>query len=180
MEENDFFINMKDQIELLNRVASWQIEIGVIEGQSKERSPSDNTSYPITNAYLLRIHENGSPIRGIPPRPVLYYTIQWFYQEQASKVMSKIIKGVMKQNWKEKEIEDYLKKVCLRIERHAREMIYDVPNPFKDNAPSTAKRKWKKEPGHKKGDKWQWPEGNHPLFDTGDLARSLVCRLKKV
>ena len=57
--------------------------------------------------------------------------------------------------------ENELNKLCIKMENYARDIIYSNDGRLKPNSEKVAKKK----------------KGNHPLFDTGQLARSITCRL---
>lgn len=144
--------------ELIESLSKYSIEIGVI---SEDTGRKETVSYGITNAELMQIHENGSPIKNIPARPVLDLTIMWTEQHLIKRVLDSIIEGVFEKDWGKVEIERELSRMCIRMENHAREIIYDNDGTLAPNSPRVAKRK----------------KGNHPLFDTGQLARSITCKL---
>lgn len=145
--------------ELIESLSKYSIEIGVI---SEDTGRKETVSYGITNAELMQIHENGSPIKNIPARPVLDLTIMWTEQHLIKRVLDTIIEGVFEKDWGKVEIERELSRMCIRMENHAREIIYDNDGTLAPNSPQVAKRK----------------KGNHPLFDTGQLARSITCKLR--
>lgn len=145
--------------ELIESLSKYSIEIGVI---SEDTGRKETVSYGITNAELMQIHENGSPIKNIPARPVLDLTIMWTEQHLIKRVLDNIIEGVFEKDWGKVEIERELSRMCIRMENHAREIIYDNDGTLAPNSPQVAKRK----------------KGNHPLFDTGQLARSITCKLR--
>lgn len=145
--------------ELIESLSKYSIEIGVI---SEDTGRKETVSYGITNAELMQLHENGSPIKNIPARPVLDLTIMWTEQHLIKKVLDSIIEGVFEKDWGKVEIERELSRMCIRMENHAREIIYDNNGTLAPNSPQVAKRK----------------KGNHPLFDTGQLARSITCKLR--
>lgn len=145
--------------ELIESLSKYSIEIGVI---SEDTGRKETVSYGITNAELMQIHENGSPTKNIPARPVLDLTIMWTEQHLIKRVLDSIIEGVFEKDWGKVEIERELSRMCIRMENHAREIIYDNDGTLAPNSPQVAKRK----------------KGNHPLFDTGQLARSITCKLK--
>lgn len=137
----------------------YEIDIGVISGKSKKRK-DEGSEKGLTNAEILFINENGSPLRGIPARPVLEKTIHWIDAEIAfNGIVDKISEKYIDSDYDDELLDKEVNKFCLRIQNHARQLIYDNNNEFEPNAPSVAKRKG----------------GNHPLFNTGQLARSIVA-----
>lgn len=144
----------------LSSLPKYFIEIGVISINSKRK---DKVRVGITNAELMFIHENGSPLRHIPARPVLQMTIDWANTSLLSSTLDKCVSAYIESDFNEKSIETELNKMCIRMENYARQLIYSNDGRLAPNAASTIA---------KKGD-------NHPLFDTGQLARSITCRLVK-
>ena len=60
--------------EKLNSLPSYEIEIGVISADTNRK---EKVRVGVTNAELMFIHENGSPLQHIPARPVLQMTIDY-------------------------------------------------------------------------------------------------------
>lgn len=142
----------------IESIPRYQIQIGVFSAKTK-RTAKYNVG--ITNAEIMFINENGSPLRHIPARPVLKMTIQ-YGNTLLAKTMTKALKAFTETGVKGLERE--LNKLCMRMENYAREIIYSNDGRLEANAPSVAKRK----------------KGNHPLFDTGQLARSITCKLVRI
>lgn len=164
-------MDFTDFINEINALPVYEIELGVIAGKSKARKNSG-----VTNAELMFIHENGSPLRHIPKRPVLRKTLIYVRRNWLKDEMKKALEIFINSGCSQAELEKELNKFCMRIQTHARNIIYDNNGELMENAISTMRAKWKKEK-HGKGAVWTYPEGNHPLFDTGQLARSIVCQL---
>lgn len=140
---------------------SYQIQIGVFSQNSKRKTKRHVVNVGLTNAELMFIHENGSPLHHLPARPVLKMTID-YGNTLLDDVMQKALQAYFDDG--EQAMEAELKKFCLRLENYARDIIYLNDGRLAPNAPSTVARK---------GD-------NHPLFDTGQLARSITCKLVKI
>ena len=157
-EKIDVFKNLDDKIKALPKYA---VEIGVISTNSKRRQ---TIKVGVTNAELMFIHENGSPLRGIPARPVLEMTIKWANENLLDKSISKAIDAYIDSDFDVEAYKKELEKMCIRIQSYARNIIYSNDGRLVPNATSTIRRK---------GD-------NHPLFDTGQLARSITCRLVEI
>ena len=145
--------------EILKSLSNYYIEIGVISEKTGRKD--DKISVGITNAELMYIHENGSPSRNIPSRPILDITIRWAEKNLMPKTLNKIIDGIIYQGWSSSDVEKELNKMCIRMQNYAYESIYDNNGILAPNSQEVAARK----------------KGNHPLFDTGQLARSITCRL---
>ena len=155
---------LNDEFKILEILNRYRIEIGVFSNDTERTEEEEKISLGLTNAELMYIHENGSPIRNIPARPVLDMTIKYANDELLNDMFDKIINNVLNNNWKEKDIELELKKLCVRLQNYARDIIYLNDGRLAPNSPEVAKRK----------------KGNHPLFDTGQLARSITCQLIKI
>lgn len=157
---NDFSQWLEDDLKKADVVADYEIEIGVV---SKDTGRKEVVKVGITNAELMFIHENGSPLRNIPARPVLQMTLEYTQQNLLDKTLDKIFDGIFYNDWVEADIEKELNKMCIRMENYARDIIYLNDGRLAPNASKVAKAK----------------KGNHPLFDTGQLARSITCRIVK-
>lgn len=142
----------------LASIPEYQIQIGVFSTKTKRKT---TYNIGITNAELMFIHENGSPLHHLPARPVLKMTIE-YGNTLIKNVMQKALKAYVEVG--EQGLEKELNKMCVRMENYAREIIYSNDGRLAPNAPSVAARK----------------KGNHPLFDTGQLARSITCKLVRV
>lgn len=143
---------------VFDAIPQYVIQIGVFSTKTKRKT---TYSVGITNAELMFIHENGSPLHHLPARPVLKMTIQ-YGNTLIKSVMQKALKAYSEVG--EQGLEKELNKMCIRMENYAREIIYSNDGRLAPNAPSVAARK----------------KGNHPLFDTGQLARSITCKLVRV
>lgn len=151
----DFDEVIKDKLAAL---PEYFIEIGVKTGKTAR-----TVKVGVTNAELMFIHENGSPLRNIPARPVLQMTIDYANTHLLDKALSKAIDAYVESSFNIASFENELNKLCMRMENFAREVIYSNDGRLAPNAPSVAAKK----------------KGNHPLFDTGQLARSITCRIIK-
>ena len=145
-------------IKQLNALPTYYIEIGVVSGKTNRKQV---VKAAITNAEILFINENGSPLRHIPARPVLQMTIDWANANLLQKTIDKCIDAYIQSNFSEDVIKKELNKMCIRMQNYARHLIYDNDGRLQENAPSTIQRKG----------------FNHPLFQTGQLARSITCKL---
>lgn len=151
---------LKTLIGAFDSLPEYNIEIGVFSGDAMRK---ETIRVGITNAELMFIHENGSPLHHIPARPVLKMTIDWANKELLKPTINRAIKAFLDSHFNQDELEKELNKMCVRMENYARDLIYSNDGRLAPNAPSTIA---------KKGD-------NHPLFDTGQLARSITCQLVK-
>lgn len=141
-----------------NVISKFRLEIGVFTGKSHRK-----VQVGITNAELMFIHENGSPLRNIPARPVLQMTLDYVNKNLVEPTVDKCVKIILDNGPDEALVEQELNKLAIKLENYARKIIYSNDGRLAPNAPSVAKAKG----------------GNHPLFNTGQLARSITCRVVK-
>lgn len=141
-----------------NVISKFRLEIGVFTGKSHRK-----VQVGITNAELMFIHENGSPLRNIPARPVLQMTLDYANKNLVEPTVDKCVKIILNNGPDEALVERELNKLAIKLENYARKIIYSNDGRLAPNAPSVAKAKG----------------GNHPLFNTGQLARSITCRVVK-
>lgn len=156
---SDLIRRLDTEKQLLDALSDYTILIGVVQKDTARKKVV--ASVGLTNAELMFIHENGSPMRNIPARPVLQMTIEWA-QSQIDEVLDECIEGIFS-GWNRNKLEQHLKRFCVRMENYARDIIYSNDGRLKANSPEVAKRK----------------KGNHPLFDTGQLARSITVELEQ-
>ena len=141
-------------------IPTYFIELGVFAHNSTRRQVK--VTLGVTNAELMYIHEKGSPINNIPSRPVLRMTIDYTKQQLLAKSVKKALQLYI-QTGSIEQYEAELNRLCMRVQQYARQIIYSNDGRLAPNSPAVAARK----------------KGNHPLFDTGQLARSITCRLVK-
>lgn len=154
-------MNLKEYLTNRFTTPKYIIEVGVMTDKSNRK---ETVKLGMNNAELMFIHENGSPMRSIPARPVLEMTIKWANESGLLKQTTENIIKLLMKSYDENAIDNEIKKLCLKIQNYARKIIYSNDGRLVANAPSTIARK---------GD-------NHPLFDTGQLARSITCRYIKI
>ena len=160
---------MDNIFEKFREIPTYYIEIGVFvengkrKKDAKKSKSSDTVKLGINNAELMYIHENGSPLNHIPKRPVLKMTIDYAKKYLLKDTLAKAVKSYVENGFDLKAYERELTKMCLKMENYARDIIYSNDGRLAPNTPNVARRKG----------------GNHPLFDTGQLARSITCRLVK-
>ena len=148
----------KDALDAYNSMKDYKIEIGVVSSDTNRKATFD-----ITNAELMYIHEHGSHLMNLPARPVLQLTMSYTILTLFPATLKRIDEGCFKQHWSKEDVKNELEKMCVRMQSYARNVIYqsDLLAP---NAPSTVKRKG----------------SDRPLLNTGQLARSITCRLVKI
>jgi hypothetical protein len=133
----------------MNRVRRSDVLVGI---------PADKTqrqNEPITNASLLFIHTNGSPIRNIPKRPVLEPAInanRKIIGAQLKLAADALIAG--KPSLAERE----LAKAGIIATNAAKRWFFDPANNWPPLKPETIARK----------------KSSQPLIDTGSMRRAIV------
>lgn len=114
---------------------------------------------PVTNAELLFIHTNGSPVRGIPARPVLEPSISRHKQEISGE-LKKATAAALDGN--EAGIEPALMKAGETAALFARRWFTDPANGWAENSTKTIKAKG----------------SNKPLIDNDEMRKSITYRIE--
>ena len=127
--------------------------------------PQDKSSRPneqVTNAELAFIHEHGSPINNIPPRPFFKPALT-LNKVAIAKQLSLAAKAVLAGD--EKKANAGLRRTGMLAANAVKRFIGDYPgNNLQANAESTIRRKG----------------SDHPLIDTGELRRSISYVVRPV
>lgn len=147
---------IKQERDTYASINDYAIEIGVVSSETNRKK-----TISITNAELMFIHENGSSINHIPARPVLEITINDAIKTLLPSTINRIYDGCFKQHWNKEQVRKELEKMCIRIQNMARNIIYKKDSRLSPNSSATIKAKG----------------SDVPLLDTGQLARSITCRL---
>lgn len=160
--------DLENQFKEAFKFPDYVIQIGVVEADTVRKidkvratktKKTDEKS--ITNAQLMYIHENGSYLHHIPKRPVLEMTLKWTDKGSMNKAIDKAFMAYLKSG-KKIDFSKSLQRYCLsQVEVYARDLIYNNDGRLVANSPRTIAMKG----------------FNHPLFQTGQLARSITCRL---
>lgn len=194
--KNDFLKGFKlvsEEEKLIDYLKSYEFQLGVfVEGSTRK----EENKIGVTNAELLYIHENGSPSKNIPKRSILEITFKQVKDTLVEKCIERCIEGILIKGWKEGDINKELEQTAIEIENRCKEIILDNDGTLVANAESTAIAKAMKLPKYKKYRDIRWyeygkkipeniraemrVEGNHPLFDTGELAGSIRCKPVKI
>ena len=151
--------------DLSKRLDTWPtylLEVGVIS-TGRRKTKTETVRLGITNAELLYIHEHGSTVNHIPARPVLDYTIKWANQNLLPKTIDKCVK-IFLETGDKSLVKREMDAMAIDIQNYARDLIYKNDGTFVANAPATIEQKG----------------FNHPLFRTGQLARSITCHVIEI
>ena len=118
----------------------------------------------VTNAELLFIHTNGSPVNNIPPRPVIEPAIR-NDKERLSSMMKKAAQLAFSGRFD--EAVNQLRKVGMRGQNVSRAWFVNPDNGWPPNSPSVQAAKRAKGSNDPK-----------PLIDTGELRKSITYFVK--
>lgn len=111
----------------------------------------------VSNAELLFIHTNGSPVKHIPARPVLQPAVEADGNRQAiANELSASVKATLSGD--KEQAEKKMLRAALAGQNVARKWFTDGRNGWAPNAPATIKRKG----------------SDRPLIDTGALRAAIV------
>ena len=129
------------------------VYVGIPEGGNREGKP-------ISNAELLFIHTNGSPVNKIPKRPVIEPALK-----DDAESISKMLKSCASLADKGKYEEAYkeLEKIGMRAQNVCRDWFENEKNNWPPNTESVIRAKIKKGSTDPK-----------PLIDTGELRKSIT------
>lgn len=149
-------------VEAMQFIRNNEVYVGIPQDENKREEENEE----ITNAELLFIHTNGSPVNNIPPRPVIEPAIR-DDNERLIKMMAKAAQLAF--DGKESEALDQLKKTGMRGQNVSRGWFTNPKNGWKPNSPFTIRKK-------KQGK----PEGYtpRPLIDTGQLRKAITYFVK--
>lgn len=145
-------------IQLLDFMKDNEVYVGIQQSESKREDE------PITNAELLFIHTNGSPVNNIPPRPVIEPAIK-HDRERLSNMMKKSAQFVLNGHIEDAIIQ--LRKTGMRGQNVSRNWFVNPENNWPPNSPSVIDAK------RRKGS-----TNPRPLIDTGELRKSITYFVK--
>lgn len=114
----------------------------------------------ITNAELLFIHTNGSPINNVPARPVIEPALE-DDMERLTSMLKDFANEAIEGNFE--EAQKQLERTGMRAQNVCRNWFTNADNNWPENAPSVRERKIKKGSTEPK-----------PLIDTGELRKSII------
>jgi hypothetical protein len=172
---------------LLEEVSRLQVYVGIPEEKSSR--PGDGE---ITNAELCYIHTHGSPLHGIPARPIIEPAIEAEDNKEAISVeLSEALKSVL--DGKPQTARAHLEKAGQEGEESARDWFEDPRNQWPPNSPETVRRKIERLRGKRKAAALAAYEGgqstyeyrgsthsvNLELVDTEELRKSITYVVKE-
>lgn len=133
---------------------------GVYVGIPESKSSREDNSTGITNAELLFIHTNGSPINNVPARPVIEPALE-SDQERLSSMLSKMMLYALSGDF-DMAVKQ-LKLTGMRGQNVARKWFVNPDNHWPPNTIAVQNAKRKKGSTNPK-----------PLIDTGELRKSIT------
>lgn len=152
---------LKEIQEAIKELKSHEVMIGIPEDASSRK---DQKGTPINNAELLFIHTNGSPVRGIPARPVLEPAIE-NDKDRVAEMLKKAIDVAV--SGKKDGVVPALEKAGQYGENIAKAWFTNPANGWKPNSEETVMRKTKGKGGK-----------TSPLIDTGEMRKSITHVVK--
>ena len=130
------------------------------KGEPKIRKKKDPKK-GLTNAEIMFIMENGSPMNNIPHRPVLKKTVKYAQDNLRDKFLIRALKEYFSHYMDLRYFENELLIMCMDMEKYAKKGIRRRELGLIPNKLSTIEKK----------------HSDIPLLDTGQLANSIQARL---
>lgn len=146
----------------LEMLAKSDVLVGIPQAKNSRRGHGAGNR--IGNAELLYIHTNGSPIRGIPARPVIEPAIQASGNKEPIQLELKLAAIAIMSHGDPAEAFQHLSKAGMIGVNAARQWFFDPRNNWAPNAPSTIRRKG----------------SSQPLIDTGSLRAAITYVVRTV
>lgn len=153
-----------DKIGKVAKAMNFMMENEVYVGISDETTTREKGE-PVTNAELLFIHTNGSPVNNIPARPVIEPAIK-DDKERLSKMMESAFLTAEKGDMA--GALNKLKLAGMRAQNVCRAWFTNPKNGWAPNSPSVEARK-----------KAKGSTDPKPLIDTGELRKSITYFVKR-
>ena len=141
--------------EAVDELKKHEVLVGIPQEKSSRKGKGK-----VTNAELLFIHTNGSPARGIPPRPVLQPAIE-NDKDRVGEMLGKAIDAATSGN--KMQVVPALERAGMYGANVCRAWFTNQNNKFAPNKPETVKRKG----------------SLRPLIDTGEMQKSITYVVRK-
>lgn len=154
--------NWNSLIKAMQFIRNNEVYVGIPQDENKRKEENEE----VTNAELLFIHTNGSPVNNIPPRPVIEPSIR-NDSDRLNSMMKKAAELAF--NGDEQGAVNQLKKTGMRAQNVSRAWFVNPGNGWPPNSESTIRKKKK---GKKEGHELR------PLIDTGQLRKSITYFVK--
>ena len=154
------YLDLRKTIKFIN-------ENHVLVGVPDDTTNRKELGGDVTNAELMFIHTNGSPVNNIPPRPVIEPAL-YNDKDRITKMLNDCFKESLSGN-KEKAI-SILRKIGMRAQNVCRAWFVDPANNWLPNSPATAEAKIRRFRRYNKTGNYE----PRPLIDTGELRKSIT------
>jgi len=143
----------------------------VLVGVPEDKAGRKDTD--VTNAMLAFIHDKGSPLQGIPPRPFMDPGIK-AAQDRINKEFLTIAKGKLG-DMTEERIDQVLNRIGLIAQNSIKKVINEGIgfSPLKESTKRARLRKRKSSKKWSKAKQEEVMESMHPLVDTGAMRNSI-------
>lgn len=144
----------------LKQLADFEVLVGIPEEKTDREEVPDIG--PVTNAELAFIHTHGSPMRNIPPRPIIEPAIE---DSENSKAISEDLKLAIQaalDGDRAKTISQ-LNKAGISAQNAVRDWFTNPRNNWAPNSPRTIAKK----------------KSDRPLIDTGQLRKAISYVVRK-
>jgi hypothetical protein len=162
---------------MLQRVSSLEkqeVYVGVTQPKSTRQEAKHSLTLPggikakavdtsaINNAQLAFIHTNGSPLKGIPPRPIIQPAIQAPGNKEP--IMAELCQAAQATlQGATAQAANHLKRAGMTAQNAVRAWFTDARNGWAPNRPSTIKAKG----------------SDRPLIDTAQLRKAMTYVVKE-
>lgn len=151
--------NFSKQLKALEFMKDNEVYVGI---QEKDSLREDDST--VTNAELLFIHTNGSPVNNIPPRPVIEPALK-SDKDRLSKIMKKAADCAFNEDFSEATKQLHI--AGTRGRDVSKRWFVNSENHWPPNTPAVIESK------RKKGS-----TNPRPLIDTGELRNSISYFVK--
>lgn len=151
-EIKEFDHNLKSIEDAIKAIRELDVLVGIPQEKTRDG--------PVSNAELAFIHSKGSPLKGIPARPIIEPAI-----EDSKEQIAELIKGSAQKALdgnKEGAIES-LERVGMQGQNIVRAWFTNPRNNWAPNSPKTIKIK----------------KSARPLIDSGELRKSITYIVRK-
>ncbi len=152
--------NLQNLIDAVEFTKDNYVLVGIPQKTSSRNKLEAKSKETITNAELLYIHTNGSPVNNVPARPVVEPAI-YDDSERISKMLSDAFYALC--DGDRDTCERIMQKVGIRAQNVCRGWFTNPKNGWPENSPAVIARKIKKGSTDPK-----------PLIDTGELRKSIT------
>lgn len=187
--EGEFKVFTKDHggelDKLLQALTRMQVYVGIPEETAPRLSEGEASGDEMSNAQLMYLHTNGSPLLHIPARPVIEPAIQ-ADNEGEGRIAKELKQAALATlDGKPQEALNRLGRAGMAGQNAARAWFTDPRNGWPPNSPITATLKLEKLRGKaRKEMKERLAAGEdvtslvRPLIDTGQLRKSIIYIIK--